>query len=161
MEEPIEVPEDAAERRPNLRGWWDYIPDKAASPAIREASPSKQTLFSKARSKLNTILSHPQNSPPSTHYLREKSEDLQPQEKQLGPAPPPPRGTSPAPTAGSRLGKLVPSIHLFQKVIKDELLYTTLTTATCVVVAVLAVVGLNFKNGLTVTGWIALNCKAA
>jgi len=41
-----------------------------------------------------------------------------------------------------------------------KLLYTTFITSTCVVVAVLSLIGVNFNNGLSVTGWIALNCES-
>ncbi|KAG6832468.1 hypothetical protein H0H92_001514 [Tricholoma furcatifolium] len=157
---PIEVTEDTTEtEQPSkLRGWWDYIPDKVASPTSREPS-KKRNPFQNARSKLINVIGRSQNRfPSSTKYPHEKIN----QSKSLpSKASPVPRGISPAPTTGSRLGKFVPSIHLFQKVVKDELLYTTFITATCVVAAVFAAIGLNFKNGLTVTGWIALNCEVS
>ncbi|KAJ8456314.1 hypothetical protein ONZ45_g18772 [Pleurotus djamor] len=46
---------------------------------------------------------------------------------------------------------------LFRHVMKDELFYTAFITASCVVVAVLAIVGLNVQNGLSINGWILLN----
>ncbi|KAG6836808.1 hypothetical protein H0H93_002830 [Arthromyces matolae] len=155
---PIEVPTDTSDRPNNLRGWWDYIPDKIASPTIRQLDPTKHKSFKGVRTKLKGILKQDQKkrrvSPP---YPREKVEDDKFQDVPSNPSSPVTRATSPAPTTGSRFGKFVPSIHLFQRVVKDELLYTTSITATCVVVAVLAAIGLNSKNGLTVTGWIDLN----
>ncbi|KAF9569708.1 hypothetical protein CPC08DRAFT_6328 [Agrocybe pediades] len=62
-----------------------------------------------------------------------------------------------APSSTTKLSRLFPRMELFQEVVKDELLYTTFITSTCVVIAVLAIIGVNFKNGLSVTGWIALN----
>jgi len=62
-----------------------------------------------------------------------------------------------APSSMSRFSRLVPRMELFQEVMRDELLYTTFITSTCVVVAVLAMIGVNFQNGLSVTGWIVLN----
>ncbi|KAG6846008.1 hypothetical protein H0H87_011056 [Tephrocybe sp. NHM501043] len=115
---PIEVPEDTTERRPNLRGWWDYIPDKVASPTTQESAAQKQTPLHKALSKMTRLLNRGSSS---SQYTCEKARTLQSKEKQQpNTVSMAARGTSPAPTTGSRLYKLVPSIHLFQKVVKDE-----------------------------------------
>ncbi|KAF8078473.1 hypothetical protein FPV67DRAFT_1648275 [Lyophyllum atratum] len=155
---PIEVPEDTAEKNPTRRGWWDYVPDPQIPPTAEGPSPAKpdQSVHI-ARSTLNTLFDRSVNKhPPPSQFPRAKTATVS-QTLHSGSPELAARATSPAPSSSSRLGKFVPNIHLFQKVIKDELLYTTSITATCVVVAVLAVIGVNFKNGLTVTGWIALN----
>jgi hypothetical protein len=157
---PIEVPEDTAEKNPTRRGWWDYVPDPQIPSTAQGLSLAKpdQSVHT-ARSKLNTLFGRSVNKhpPPLQPHRTKTAMSKECQRLQTGSPELAARGTSPAPSSSSRLGKFVPSIHLFQKVIKDELLYTTFITATCVVVAVLAVIGVNFKNGLTVTGWIALN----
>jgi len=158
---PLEVPEDTAEKELTLRGWWDYVPEPRVTPAVQGPPVVKadHSLHHKVRSNLNGLFSrnvpgpYPLSQPPrtTTVMIRERHQS------QSAPVARAARGTSPTPSSSSRLGKFVPNIRLFQKVIKDELMYTTFITATCVVVAVLAVIGVNFKNGLTVTGWIALN----
>ncbi|RDB28826.1 hypothetical protein Hypma_015374 [Hypsizygus marmoreus] len=151
MEElPIEVPVDNNETHPTLRGWWDYVPNTQTAPPLQPPSNIKPDRKFSLRSKL---IGSSKNKYSRTHPTVVGSDHP-------GPEPTPRvagRATSPTPSSLSRLGKLVPNMELFRKVMKDELLYTTFITATCVVVAVLAVIGVNFKNGLTVTGWIALN----
>lgn len=86
------------------------------------------------------------------------------------------RGTSPVPSSLSRISKFMPRMILFRTVMKDEvstivinyltqrsthllqLCYTAIITGTCVLVAILSIIGLNLQNGLTVNGWILLNC---
>jgi len=65
--------------------------------------------------------------------------------------------SSPAPSSHSRLSRYMPRMELFRDVMRDELCYTTFITASCVVVAVLALIGVNFRNGLTVSKWLSLN----
>jgi len=48
-------------------------------------------------------------------------------------------------------------MELFHKVMKDELCYTTTITVTTVILAFLLVCGVNFKNSLDMTGWVAAN----
>ncbi|KAG5221446.1 hypothetical protein IMY05_C4401001800 [Salix suchowensis] len=67
------------------------------------------------------------------------------------------RGTSPVPSSLSRISKFMPRMILFRTVMKDELCYTAIITGTCVLVAILSIIGLNLQNGLTVNGWILLN----
>ena len=40
----------------------------------------------------------------------------------------------------------------------SQLLYTTFIMSTCVIIALLAVIGLNQKTYLNVVGWININC---
>ncbi|GLB36291.1 hypothetical protein LshimejAT787_0305790 [Lyophyllum shimeji] len=141
---PIEVHNDAAARTPTLRGWWDYVPEPQVSPAVprpflAKADQPRHTV----RWKLNTLFGgrHPSLVLPQKPLTQPSL--------RIGIN----RNHSQAPSRR----KFVPNIHLFQKVVRDELLYTTFITANCVVVAVLAAIGVNFKNGLTVTGWIFLN----
>ncbi|KAF9456544.1 hypothetical protein BDZ94DRAFT_1275389 [Collybia nuda] len=163
MEElPIEIPEDTAEKPATLRGWWDYVPNTQVVPVrqpssnLKQASTRRPRLFltgffrGKAQKPRSTAPKHPRHrtseTPSDRHLIIHHDRTIYPHGR-----------TSPTPSSLSRLGKLVPHMELFQKVMKDELLYTTFITGTCVVVAVLAVIGVNFKNGLTVSGWIALN----
>ncbi|KAF5377674.1 hypothetical protein D9615_005278 [Tricholomella constricta] len=153
---PIEVPGGTAEQKPALRGWWDYVPDVKVAPTARPPAPIRPDQPARRlQSKLTDIVGRrtSKSNCVATQSPRPMSSAMNQSKSALLIA----RGTSPTPSSLSRFGKLVPNIHLFQQVIKDELLYTTFITATCVVVAVLAVFGVNFKNGLTVTGWIALN----
>ncbi|KAJ7102135.1 hypothetical protein B0H15DRAFT_813313 [Mycena belliarum] len=57
----------------------------------------------------------------------------------------------------SSFSRLIPRMELFNKVMKDELCYTTTITATTVILALLLVFGVNFDNGLDMTGWVAAN----
>ncbi|KAJ7786099.1 hypothetical protein B0H16DRAFT_17640 [Mycena metata] len=55
------------------------------------------------------------------------------------------------------LSRLIPRMELFHQVMKDELCYTTTITGTTVILAFLLVCGVNFKNSLDMTGWVAAN----
>ncbi|KAJ7706396.1 hypothetical protein B0H17DRAFT_1037023 [Mycena rosella] len=57
----------------------------------------------------------------------------------------------------SSLSRLIPRMELFHKVMKDELCYTTTITVTTVILALFLVFGVNFENGLDMTGWVAAN----
>lgn len=86
------------------------------------------------------------------------------------------RSISPAPSSHSRLSRYIPRMELFRDVIRDEvsvvihspfsnsnnqqLCYTTFITASCVVLSVLMLIGVNLRNELTISGWISLYCKS-
>ncbi|KAJ7107633.1 hypothetical protein C8R43DRAFT_1044731 [Mycena crocata] len=53
--------------------------------------------------------------------------------------------------------RLIPRMELFHQVMKDELCYTTTITVTTVILALTLVFGVNFENGLDMTGWVAAN----
>ncbi|PPQ67352.1 hypothetical protein CVT24_011535 [Panaeolus cyanescens] len=131
---PIEFPEQPNQQpQPARRGWWDYVAEeRPANSAQNTERNAKGGLFSTLRRP--QVISNekvPATDPSSRHSL--------------------------APSSMSRISRLFPRMELFQEVMKDELFYTTFITSTCVIVAVLSVIGVNFKNGLSVTGWIALN----
>ncbi|TFK41020.1 hypothetical protein BDQ12DRAFT_720743 [Crucibulum laeve] len=169
MEElPIEIPSDANDATQSTkRGWWDYVPtpEKISStgPPVKISllQRFKATLSGNGANKPQRMPlrkpSKPEDllsiQPPrrSTIRISESSVNERPENYAA-------RGrNSPTPSSGSRLSRLIPRMELFREVMKDELFYTTFITTSCVIVAVLALIGVNFKNGLTVTGWIALN----
>ncbi|KAF9015302.1 hypothetical protein BDQ17DRAFT_1229006 [Cyathus striatus] len=168
MEElPIDIPPDAGDAsQPTRRGWWGHVP----TPEIERPIPVKlnisqvvRRVFSVFPEKLGKTI--PLKAPKSPEE-KTREGDLPSSITQFhNPVNARRRGStshgrhSPTPSSGSRFSRLVPRMELFREVMKDELFYTTFITASCVIVAVLAVIGVNFKNGLTVTGWIALNCK--
>ncbi|KDR85136.1 hypothetical protein GALMADRAFT_233779 [Galerina marginata CBS 339.88] len=159
---PIEVPNDPPNNvQPTLRGWWDYVPEDAAG---QQVQPKTATSGEGTKGTLRLLFNRMMGLRDQKSPLKGKKPKLQkrgPSEK--GPTNPPGTGNidpprhSLAPSSMSRFSRLIPRMELFQEVMKDELLYTTFITSTCVVVAVLAIIGVNFKNGLSVTGWIALN----
>ncbi|KAF9056308.1 hypothetical protein BJ165DRAFT_1522234 [Panaeolus papilionaceus] len=125
---PIEFPEEPKQApQPARRGWWDYVSEER--PVDGPERSTKGGLFSGIR--------RPQAEKGPIADLSSRH--------------------SLAPSSMSRISRLFPRMELFQEVMKDELFYTTFITSTCVIVAVLSVIGVNFKNGLSVTGWIALN----
>lgn len=69
----------------------------------------------------------------------------------------PQRPASPTFSTHTRLSRYIPRMELFRDVMRDELCYTTFITTSCVIVAVFALIAVNFKNSLTVSGWIFLN----
>jgi hypothetical protein len=158
---PIDIPNDGSEKsRPARRGWWDYVPDNDASGQQKTAT--SEELKNGTEGTFKTVLQRitgsgdRQQQQPS---LKHKNSRLQKRETSnpLGDGNVESSRQSLAPSSMSRFSRLVPRMELFQQVMKDELLYTTFITSTCVVVAVLAMIGVNFKNGLSVTGWIVLN----
>lgn len=157
---PIQMPPADEDTNPQSRGWWDHIPaneqnnagaragNPGNSPGAELKSPSGLTAVPRReqRRRANTLDSQANKEHDATQF--DSSLDASPIDGAPG---------SPAWSAGSRLSRLLPKMTLFGKVVKDELLYTTLITFTCVIVAVFALVGLHFRTPLTVTGWIALN----
>jgi hypothetical protein len=174
-----------SEKPPKPRGWWDYVPNPQLSPRTQLRGKPNEPIHRAVQSKLNawvrrnnkkktvslTRLDQPRSSvtsdsgqllarhsiPQSAHYVV--------------------RPTSPTPSSFSRISKLIPNMVLFRKVMTDEvgfpallighlvliskylkLLYTGFITANCVAVAVLVIIGVNFKNSLTITGWVGVNC---
>lgn len=57
-----------------------------------------------------------------------------------------------APSTLSRISQYMPG--LFRKVMKDELYYTTMITAACVNVGLIAVAGMNSKSHSWILGWV-------
>ncbi|KAF5390248.1 hypothetical protein D9757_002796 [Collybiopsis confluens] len=64
-----------------------------------------------------------------------------------------------APSTFSRISHYMP--ELFRKVMEDELLYTTIITASSTVVAVISVVGVASKHQLSFMGWVCIYWGAA
>uniref|UniRef100_A0A8H8CQM9 Uncharacterized protein n=1 Tax=Psilocybe cubensis TaxID=181762 RepID=A0A8H8CQM9_PSICU len=163
---PIEVPEDPPEKvQTTRRGWWDYVSevDNRPEPDDRETTikkPPKRVLktflstIGDFRERQREIKRKRLRAYKKTAQRNVENPSNLPREGEMNDS-----RNSFAPSYMSRLSRLIPRMELFQEVIKDELLYTTFFTSTCVIVAVLAIIGVNFKNGLSVTGWIALNCK--
>lgn len=177
---PIEIPSDPPEKeQPTRRGWWDYVAEPAGTqPTPVKAPNGKDGMLKDMFSK--TLGARKQKVKLSKKKSKLLAKGSSEKDKATDPLE---NGNlnrsrhSLAPSYMSRFSKLMPRMELFQSVMKDEvrpqyfhgrmppntrftkLLYTTFFTSTCVVVAVLAIIGVNFKNGLSVTGWIALNCK--
>ncbi|KAF8922399.1 hypothetical protein CPB85DRAFT_45797 [Mucidula mucida] len=148
------------------RGWWDYVPKPEVETAITDSpsEPPSRTFLSTLKSRIFFFRSETSTSrkcrKPSIHA------DV--------PVPQPPRplvsdtsseGTraeqqgrnSLALSSYSRIGRYVPRMEQFREVMQDELCYTALISALCVVVAILAVIGMSVPNGLTLMEWISLN----
>ncbi|KAE9410951.1 hypothetical protein BT96DRAFT_243693 [Gymnopus androsaceus JB14] len=98
-----------------------------------QSSLTMSSLVSRARSQQDEI--------PST---------LLPQARPLSRGP----TASLAPSTLSRISHYMPG--LFRKVMKDELYYTTMITAVCVIVGLTAVVGVSSKGHLWFLGWVCL-----
>ncbi|PPQ79154.1 hypothetical protein CVT26_004104 [Gymnopilus dilepis] len=161
---PIEIPDDPSEKpKSALRGWWDYVPKENQPQRIatipQEPKKGSETTF---KALLQTITGSTDrqgrvSSPVRHSKLRNKTKPAKAFDNGQTSGDPGRSRLSLAPSSMSRISRLVPRMELFQEVMKDELLYTTFITSTCVIVAVLAIIGVNFKNGLSVTGWIVLN----
>ncbi|KAF9499792.1 hypothetical protein BDN71DRAFT_64144 [Pleurotus eryngii] len=157
------------------RGWWDYVPNSANSRSPNDnpppppnnlkwidifshLQPQRQRAGSEAKLlRLSSVAASPSSQTPRSLALR----IVQPSTLGLKHVeidkPSEGRGTSPVPSSLSRISKFMPRMILFRTVMKDELCYTAIITGTCVLVAILSIIGLNLQNGLTVNGWILLN----
>ncbi|KAK0465429.1 uncharacterized protein EV420DRAFT_1514318 [Desarmillaria tabescens] len=150
------------------RGWWDYVPKKEA-PVSSPVTGHNNFI----RSLYNKLISIPSDSkPPRLPFPAQKTPI-----PSDSPIPQPPRPSvaaisealperpsdepserfsrrssdrlSPVPSSYSRLSRYMPRMELFREVMKDELCYTTVITAVCVVAAVLAVISTNVVNDPT------------
>ncbi|KAF8167960.1 hypothetical protein B0H34DRAFT_792626 [Crassisporium funariophilum] len=166
---PIDIPKDPLPQvESTRRGWWDYVPENRC---VQQKHPDNRATQGRLTALFARIFGRQSsNEPVWTDITEKKSNDLQVDPQNAATATEIPTSTaqagnelelsprhSMALSSISRLSRLFPRMELFQEVMKDELFYTTFITSTCVIVAVLAVIGVNFKNGLSVTGWIALN----
>lgn len=122
---PIEVPEDPTEKPATLRGWWDYVPNTQTRPATQSPLNSKQVsahhpphlsltgFLGRKAHKSRSVSKHPRHRISETlsdrHLIVHSDEATHMYGR-----------TSPTPSSFSRLGKLVPHMELFQKVMKDE-----------------------------------------
>ncbi|KAF8912805.1 hypothetical protein CPB84DRAFT_464036 [Gymnopilus junonius] len=162
---PIKIPDDPSEKsQPTRRGWWDYVPNEQESQQnVATDEETKQRTGGAFKSFLRRIFPSENgqqllsSSQAKNTRLQIKAKPEKWSKNAQGRGDPERSRLSLAPSSLSRISRLVPRMELFQEVMKDELLYTTFITSTCVVVAVLAIIGVNFKNGLSVTGWIVLN----
>lgn len=155
---PIEFPEETQENaqnaQPARRGWWDYVPEDRPAPSVPAVS-AQETQSESSKGFLKKML--PSKGGQRKALLTEKGADSSQAKRsardqvEIGGG----SRVSVAPSVTSKFSRM--GMVLFQQVMKDELLYTTFITFNCVVVAVLVNIGVNFKNGLSVTGWIALN----
>ncbi|KAF6766336.1 hypothetical protein DFP72DRAFT_866216 [Ephemerocybe angulata] len=152
---PIQMPPVEDDSKPQSRGWWDHVPGGDDSNPINQdekadnTTPQNEQAGSKRRRQ--RPYDQPSYEPKDQQATTDLTDVFNVNAVRL-------RGrNSPALSVGSRFSRMFPRMSLFRKVVKDELFYTTFITSTCVVVAVLAVIGLNFKTSLSVTGWIALN----
>ncbi|KAL0951007.1 hypothetical protein HGRIS_007749 [Hohenbuehelia grisea] len=164
--------------QPARRGWWDYVPEDGpsspptAQPTIPPQNRSRwHDLWLKVLPSRERSRSQAELLPASATEKNPRTEPSQqpsrsPSVKIATPVPRhdgtcelrrPSGRNSPAPSSFSRLSKFMPRMALFKAVLKDEIWYTAFITATCVLIAILAVIGINFKNGLTVNGWILAN----
>ncbi|KAF7436959.1 hypothetical protein PC9H_003793 [Pleurotus ostreatus] len=157
------------------RGWWDYVPNSANSRSpndnppplpnnlkwsdiFSQLQPQRQRAGSEAKLlRLSSVAASPSIQTPRSPALRiVQPSTLGPKHVEID-KPSEGRGTSPVPSSLSRISKFMPRMILFRTVMKDELCYTAIITGTCVLVAILSIIGLNLQNGLTVNGWILLN----
>ncbi|KAF9532070.1 hypothetical protein CPB83DRAFT_56466 [Crepidotus variabilis] len=131
------------------RGWWDYTSNSESEPnsATRCWPPTSKTIrtFFLLRGNKDRKRILPTSS-------RHANTLANAQETHIADVDPPSRHSY-----ASRLSRLIPRMELFQQVMKDELTYTTIITCCCVIVAVLAVIGVNVENCLNVAAWITLN----
>ncbi|KAF9475613.1 hypothetical protein BDN70DRAFT_883492 [Pholiota conissans] len=149
---PIEFPAEPVDNSQSARrGWWDYVPSNHEITKVdSEAHNIKHTgtvkgIMQKIKKPTLVEKSKGLNSSQKNSAMTQETQNAQARPNSL------------ASSSTSKLSRLVPRMELFQQVMKDELLYTTFITFNCVIVAVLVMVGVNVKNGLSVTGWIALN----
>jgi hypothetical protein len=126
MEElPIEVPNDATEKHPTLRGWWDYVPTAQTAPVAPPSDSKHSHPTHPGHLSIANFLnrkahkSRPMSSKHPRHRISETPSDRQLIAHSNGNTDTFGR-TSPTPSSLSRLGKLVPHMELFQKVMKDE-----------------------------------------
>ncbi|CAA7266577.1 unnamed protein product [Cyclocybe aegerita] len=148
---PIAFPEDSVDKRqPTRRGWWDYVPDSHPREDNATEADSRPSVARRFLSKFET-------DRPRSKDNRSKLRRANFSEKSEQNAEDPSSRFSIASASANRFSRMFPRMELFQKVMKDELLYTTFITSSCVIAAVLSVIGVNFKNGLSVSGWITLN----
>ncbi|KAF8973889.1 hypothetical protein BDZ97DRAFT_403352 [Flammula alnicola] len=170
---PIEFPSDPADNlQTTRRGWWDYVPEnpsemRTSQIKLDSANGLDERRESTFRGFVNKMTRSRSMQQPVSSDSNEKASKLQ---KRLNNAHGNPSAASQredsanpsarhsfTPSSASKFRRIVPRMELFQQVMKDELLYTTFITFNCVIVAVLIIIGVNVKNGLSVTGWIALN----
>ncbi|KAF8898592.1 hypothetical protein BD779DRAFT_1666412 [Infundibulicybe gibba] len=153
---------EAIEPLPARRGWWDYVPN-----AEQPAQPKSEMRVTKPQGVRQKFLSIFKSNPPNWAEMPMPPQPSRPPNGQAAESffgrghennggGVPPGFSSPAPSVLS-LGRLFTRMELFREVMRDELFYMTFITASCVVVAVLAAIGVNLQNDLTVTGWIASN----
>ncbi|KAJ7597174.1 hypothetical protein C8J56DRAFT_919412 [Mycena floridula] len=142
------------------RGWWDYVPKTDVPPSnnggfmtsfMDRISNNKDIDSSQSRplrkSSVTDEFPSPEPSRPSVVRISTATQGN----------PEPTGRSSPTPSSHSRLSRYMPRMELFRLVMRDELCYITFITASCVVVAVLSLIGVNFRNGLTVSGWLSMN----
>ncbi|KAG5644757.1 hypothetical protein DXG03_007886, partial [Asterophora parasitica] len=109
---PLEVPEDKVEEKPTLRGRWDHVADEKlglTGPPPGQPAPKPKWRISALVGRTSTPrdLSMLSSRPLSSAMNQSKAAPLA-------------RRKSPTPSSLSRFGHLIPSIHLFQQMIKDE-----------------------------------------
>ncbi|KAK0208608.1 hypothetical protein DFS33DRAFT_1304539 [Desarmillaria ectypa] len=151
------------------RGWWDYVPKKEAavsSTAINHhnnfirslynklisiASDSEPPILARPARKISIPSDFPIPHPPRPSVVA-ISEAL-PERRSNDPSERFSKSSSdrlsPVSSSYSRLSRYMPRMELFREVMKDELCYTTVIIAVCVVVAVLAVISTNVAHGPT------------
>jgi hypothetical protein len=158
----------------NSRGWWDYVPKHGPPPSssqenlVASKAPTSnpiQSLHSRLRALWTKggVLQGVQPRKPSipgeypiaqpTQVPLRLSQislrmDSGPNVIQLR------EGSSPVPSTMSRLNKFIPRMVLFREVLRDELRFTTLITGTYVAVAVMVAIGVNFRNGMSISSWL-------
>ncbi|KAK7463730.1 hypothetical protein VKT23_005667 [Stygiomarasmius scandens] len=159
--------QDFNEPQTGRRGWWDHVPTREPTPPSPHSDGSSITrsirfFFSDLfTSKSDADLSGREHSvagessalrPPVT--ASDSGVEGCPKNSHPGDI----RGRlSFTPSSFSNLSRYMPRMELFRNAMKDEVCYTATITACYVLVAVLSIVGINFTNGLPVTGWISLN----
>lgn len=156
------------------RGWWDYVPktEEVVSPPAADRSRNfVRSFYTKIKSIVSDsqppILTCPARKPsisgdypipqparPSAVAISEAS-PVRPSNDDSERFPSHSNRISPVPSSYSRLSRYMPRMELFREVMKDELCFTTVITAVCVVVAVLSVIGSNVDHGPM--AWISVN----
>ncbi|KAI0068421.1 hypothetical protein BV25DRAFT_1896578 [Artomyces pyxidatus] len=164
------APVERGASTPISRGWWDYIPPQtkaiSANGGIENAKPSgySQSVLRVPFGRF-WVKATPTPPLPST-----KAEHMVPPPPPLPliarglqvfrPKPSPCDGkrvTSPISTSSSRLKGFKPRMLLFREAMRDELCYTTVVTAICVVSAVLATAGISRNLIWSATSWFGFN----
>ncbi|KAJ3543426.1 hypothetical protein NMY22_g3146 [Coprinellus aureogranulatus] len=152
---PIQMPPD--DDNPQGRGWWDHVPEPTS---FLQRNPYQNEKVEGSTFDKTAVMRLPSHLAQHLGSREQRQKTLETRRADLLDVPVDDRlrgRYSPALSQSSRLSRMFPRMNLFRKVLKDELLYTTFITSTCVVVAILAAVGLNFQTPLSVTGWITLN----